>query len=481
MINNSTQAFSPTLEDFHTKLFAVHATDVFPQDGVIKAGAIIEHQGTPQSADTRNTVHFSLGLLVASHETSWDMSKFAVISRIEPLLARMINLDPYDTYLLNDFKLSEKSILVVPNDYSLTQDLSCCVVRYTADQKIKEVIADIISTLGGWSIQLNSGEATIKADATIEGSREEVMTPLFFKSLLESNPHLSFGFHNAKIRGEAWRTGAIENLLLQLSLTYLYSTGCSRLIFTDDMVKYIKNVLQHHYTKIQDLAHSPELKDFQREHYQQLLHTVAAFKYILTLDDTLRSGFVMDKSIFHSRSLIEHPNQVLRKWVNDKMALMKSEPVSITKIADDSDLASLIPITSVSNTYHFMMSTFSYNCMTNRKVFAYVHDLPLNEYFEFVRSNPQEKNEVVSFMKHVLAWYNGEITQDDFKLVFDVNNLNPDFLSNLNRREPCKSPLEVLLEFYALPAKSIVSQSFKERAAEIASLLVPINEPVSPY
>jgi len=85
------------LQEFRTRLFAVTATDVFPEDGKLRAGAISK-SGKADPPSFRPTVHFALGELVREHgHNSWDSRRYAILAPLQQLEPQLINVMTHDT------------------------------------------------------------------------------------------------------------------------------------------------------------------------------------------------------------------------------------------------------------------------------------------------------------------------------------------------------------------------------------------------
>lgn len=84
-------------------LFAVHATDHFPKDGILHAGYGVHEEIPEWVPNVRCTLHFSLGELVRPVGTgeeqwmTWENKLFAIVVPLENLFPQLINLNCYVT------------------------------------------------------------------------------------------------------------------------------------------------------------------------------------------------------------------------------------------------------------------------------------------------------------------------------------------------------------------------------------------------
>lgn len=99
------------LEELCEKLFAVHATNKLPAEGILYAGfggARFTHEvGNHLYPNVRWTVHFALGELVrpvGDDWMNWENSPYAVVTPLKSLMPQLININCYDTFVLGNFK-----------------------------------------------------------------------------------------------------------------------------------------------------------------------------------------------------------------------------------------------------------------------------------------------------------------------------------------------------------------------------------------
>ena len=207
----------PPLEILESKVFAVHATSILPENGRLKAGvrdifASDKWQGD-EPPSFRPTIHFTLGELVQKHsDWSWEENPYAVVSPLKNLESQLVNVFPHDTFVLGDLQLQEGMILLVPEGTDISRLPQGIEIReYDPKKGLRRAVDSTISEKQGWHIQMKPEGAAIGSVAHIEDI--EVNDSKFFQALFEKYPHISFGTHLNSERGDAFRFGVIEQTI----------------------------------------------------------------------------------------------------------------------------------------------------------------------------------------------------------------------------------------------------------------------------
>ena len=217
-------------ETLSQRLFAVHATRILPQEGVLKAAlgylsSYIDDYPIELFPDFRCTVHFSLGELVRPRENmiTWEDCPFAIVTPLESILPQTINVNCYDTFILGDYILDERATLVLPVEYRdrfpskpvyrlYYYDQECCSLRQAVDA--------VIAEQGGWPIRMtNEDKYTTLMGAWFDGV--DINTFSFFSPLHQAYPHLSIGCRSHHLHGDAYRFGELETLIYTIVWHYL--------------------------------------------------------------------------------------------------------------------------------------------------------------------------------------------------------------------------------------------------------------------
>ncbi|MDA2922114.1 hypothetical protein MYX07_02475 [Patescibacteria group bacterium AH-259-L07] len=214
----------PPLEVLESKIFAVHATPLFPENGILKAGArdisSSDKWRGEEPPSFRPTIHFALGELVQEHsDSNWDENPYAVVSPLENLERQLINIFSHDTFVLGDLQLQEGMILLVPKGTDISKLPRGFEIReYEPKIGLRKTVDSVITEKEGWHIRMKPEGVAIGSVAYIEDI--EVNSSKFFQSLFEKYPHISFGTHLDPERGDAFRFGVIEQTLDKVMKNY---------------------------------------------------------------------------------------------------------------------------------------------------------------------------------------------------------------------------------------------------------------------
>ena len=256
----------PSLQELRTRMFAVHATDIFPQEGKLRAGAV-SSSGRTDTPSFRPTLHFALGELVREHGfSSWDSRKFAVVAPLGHLESQLTNVMTHDTFVLGDLKLKSGSVVLAPEGEEvgpLPQGVE--VRRYQPEVGLRQSVEDTIRQAGGWNVSMQSGTAGLEGDAKI--GAQSVNHPQFFQELLQARPGLSFGDHLASQVGDAGRFGTVEQSIL--SLTRGLDSGTP---YSSQDLKLYRAVIAHHLPRLKSSLENypPESRQAFEEKLQSL-------------------------------------------------------------------------------------------------------------------------------------------------------------------------------------------------------------------
>lgn len=236
----------PSLQELEHRIYAVHATNFFPEDGVIRAGASDISGPSARVGDDppsfRPTVHFSLGELVRPHgQHSWEDRKHAVLLPLGALKKQLVNVNTYDTYVLGDFRLPPGAVAVIPEGSQVRVPPGVRVVRYDPEsQSLRQAIDEQIESAGGWPIRMKRRlSPSLDSIATVEGKDSlNVNSPEFFGPLLRESGS-SFGDHIRSQQGTAYRFGALDagmNRLYSQYRPHSHSLGTAETRLLRDLI-----------------------------------------------------------------------------------------------------------------------------------------------------------------------------------------------------------------------------------------------------
>lgn len=215
-----TSNFGFAEEPFNRVLFAVHATDQFPKDGVLYGGYGNPDEIPAGIPNIRRTVHFSIGELVRpigvgeDEWMTWENKSNAVVVPLESLYPQLINLNCYDTFILGDLALSPEMFLVAPKGTAAKGNFT--VFEYEPETSLREAVDELIASQGGWKVTMSAENIDEEyAPALVDGVN--INTYDFFSPLLEKIPYLSLGVRWEALHGEAWRFAQLELLMMSLA------------------------------------------------------------------------------------------------------------------------------------------------------------------------------------------------------------------------------------------------------------------------
>lgn len=217
----------PTAKSLKEKVWAVHATKVFPSNGVLTP--FIDRVGKDVALSSiqgiSNTIHFALGELVRPHSKvqSWEDRPFAVITPLGTILDKTVNIFAHDTFVNGQWLLKKETVVLVPEGTknTLPKDIECQVVTYKQDagdkNSLRLAIDKVIKQQGGLTFRMANDSANLGSKATLDDDIN-INTVDFFKNILEENPgKISFGDHCDSQVGKASQLGMIRELSVNLS------------------------------------------------------------------------------------------------------------------------------------------------------------------------------------------------------------------------------------------------------------------------
>lgn len=213
----------PPLEILESKVFAVHATSRFPENGLFIAGARdVTAEGKFEGDEPpsfRPTIHFSLGELVQAHKVSWENSPYTLISPLKNIEKQLVNVFAHDSFVVGNVRLVEGMTLLVPEGTDTsTLPSEVEVVTYSPDQGLRSAVDATIAAKQGWQFRMLPDSTAIGSVAFIENT--EVNDADFFHALYEKYPAVSFGSHIESEHGDAFRFGLVEQMLNFLGKNY---------------------------------------------------------------------------------------------------------------------------------------------------------------------------------------------------------------------------------------------------------------------
>ncbi|MBL7544053.1 MAG: hypothetical protein JNL11_09560 [Bdellovibrionaceae bacterium] len=291
------------------KLYAVHATNFLPKDGVIVA----DGRGL-EIPVLRSEIHFSLGGLVPAHISgNWESRKFAVVTPLSGLEPQLANLMVFDTIIYGDFKIPKGSTLVIPDGIPikpLPNDIT--VYYYSAGTTLRTAIENVIKSKSGWVLKTKYGDGRKDDEAIIEEFGININSPVTLKEIFDQRPNVTF-LNGVQTKGD---------IISQWSRFLLkYFAMKDRLYITTAQIRFEKRKLEIFANSVRSDVDALYLTDIPRNGYLKFASKVRHLNHFLSLEIELRERF--GRSIFSSDPkawmpkvlpLIQHHNK-LRKLV----------------------------------------------------------------------------------------------------------------------------------------------------------------------
>jgi len=108
------------------QLAAVHMTRYCPENGIIKTHGSVSEENENKNYVGRESIHFNLnGVVTGGFEgaAGWDAMPFAIVTPLESMKDRVVDLYPVDTWVIGDFKIPENSVIVVDRSQFSEMDI----------------------------------------------------------------------------------------------------------------------------------------------------------------------------------------------------------------------------------------------------------------------------------------------------------------------------------------------------------------------
>ena len=236
---------NPSVEELESKLYAVHATPVLPQGEFLVAGAADsstewrEHENL--APHFRPTIHFALGEMIKGNDRDKNYP-YAVVTPMGNIINQTVNVFPTDTFVLGNVRLSNNTILVVPEGTN-TENVpdNVPIVQYSSDKTLRDAVNDVIKEQGGWHVSLPD-EFHPGLPATI--GDVDINSVDFFGPIFEKYPHLAFGTHVGSEVGMAGLFGSLDFSTSTLTRPYLLQSPAVDKESTEIIYEMVKTNLR---------------------------------------------------------------------------------------------------------------------------------------------------------------------------------------------------------------------------------------------
>lgn len=192
--------FPPSKKELSRRLFLIHATNIIPEDEVLKAGSLMTVGGETFFSTTRKTVHFTPGALVQDHgNNSWEDMKYAVVTPIER--NKLVNVWPADSFSIGNYHLPKTAFCLVREEH-YNEALQRGwpkerIVTFEKGTTLRIAIENFIKMQDGWIVKTKVKEGYSGMYARVDESKYEhfdLALPYFYSSLFKDKKNnLSFG------------------------------------------------------------------------------------------------------------------------------------------------------------------------------------------------------------------------------------------------------------------------------------------------
>lgn len=270
---NSRATIIPDIAD---KVLAVHLTDFFPADGIVRASP-------SNSGRFGVTLHFSLGQPVINHAFgSWSKRKYGVVTSLKNLEPQLLNLFPQDSFVLGDLQLSKDAVIFVPEGDPIPQ-IPIRVVSYNPNQKtLKESIDAFIKNSGSMVFAAEGpfGHSALSIDGKKIDPTEQLRS--LFQDIHQRNPRLTSTTHDYTL----W--GYIDYKIIDLLATWL-RLGSPKMVEDSHLLYHIIGI----ETTIPEIIKVARERNLSSEALTSLyagLKNLKSYLYLLKLEWRLRKS-----------------------------------------------------------------------------------------------------------------------------------------------------------------------------------------------
>lgn len=134
-----------TEEEFSFEdMVAVHVTDKFPEEGVLKTRYTVERENHSEELPAlRDTLHFSMNHPVklsglGSSYGDWESRKYAILIPAEDISDRFENFNTVDSFMIGDLELPDSALVITPYWRNLEEDTDFNVTPTLNRHKVGE-------------------------------------------------------------------------------------------------------------------------------------------------------------------------------------------------------------------------------------------------------------------------------------------------------------------------------------------------------
>ena len=231
---------TPKKKELLHRLMAVHATNFFPQDGIIRVARKTTTGGF------RPKIHFNLGGVVQGHKGgNWDESGLAILVPLHSIADQLVNIFPDDTTILGDFELPLGAIIVANQEKYTRHDFSnptfrrMNIVYFNPKSKtLRQKVSEVLDSRNSLRIWTKEG-----------GLKPEAKNLRYFESFLRAYPHVTFGPERSTFYGQNGLYGQLDWNIISLLSAPMY--GFARLKTNQEMT-FLFNLIERDLQSLEE-------------------------------------------------------------------------------------------------------------------------------------------------------------------------------------------------------------------------------------
>ncbi len=270
-LNDVENLQSSTWNDLENKLFAVHVTNYLPIDGKQVTHSTFDQEEYPELQSLKKlpphriTLHWCLGrvvpkteLIMFNHETNTEefvnanIRKYAIVTPVKNLFPQLVNIYINDTFIIGDYKLSNKDTIIVPIDTD-PKSFGDATIKYYDPKKTN------LEFMVNAFIKLQNGYTVINDITTASSSEGDEWThyklnfngisktinktdPSLFHKIIEKL-NISFGQHCFSLLG--WQGGYLcsQEEIIGIIILLIASREESNLNL--EQLNFLRNFTKH--------------------------------------------------------------------------------------------------------------------------------------------------------------------------------------------------------------------------------------------
>ncbi|MBI2547790.1 hypothetical protein HYW21_00400 [Candidatus Woesearchaeota archaeon] len=184
------------------QLIAVHVTNYFPENGMIKPTGQFTIQLPKSKRDVkypRESIHFCLNGKVTGHDAgdAWKNAKIAVLVPVNLMMKRIVNLNPADTYVVGELRLPKGSEILARSEDAQGHNFGeAAFIPVPLEKSLEDMILLRIKErgftsmrIGSWSWNGTTDEDFLKEYKAVVETEEESLLLEVGKELISGDEY----------------------------------------------------------------------------------------------------------------------------------------------------------------------------------------------------------------------------------------------------------------------------------------------------